>query len=48
MSNSAVSILNLGFKYPGQSDTFLNDLNLEIAEGERFGLFGPNGEAKQH
>jgi ABC-2 type transport system ATP-binding protein len=46
MSNSAVSILNLGFKYPGQSDAFLNNLNLEIAEGERFGLFGPNGAGK--
>lgn len=46
MSNSAVSILNLGFKYPGQTDNFLNNLDLEIAEGERFGLFGPNGAGK--
>lgn len=46
MSNSAVSILNLGFKYPGQNKNFLNNLGLEIAEGERFGLFGPNGAGK--
>jgi ABC-2 type transport system ATP-binding protein len=46
MSNSAVSILQLGFRYPGQTGNFLNNLNLEIAEGERFGLFGPNGAGK--
>lgn len=46
MSHSAVSISDLGFKYPGQSNTFLNNLDLEIAEGERFGLFGPNGAGK--
>jgi len=46
MRNSAVSISDLGFKYPGQSHTFLNNLDLEIAEGERFGLFGPNGAGK--
>ena len=46
MSNPAVSIQNLGFKYPGQADACLNNLNLEVAEGERFGLFGPNGAGK--
>ena len=46
MSNSAVSILDLGFKYHGQNSTFLNNLFLEIPEGERFGLFGPNGAGK--
>ncbi|HMK27758.1 MAG TPA: ABC transporter ATP-binding protein [Chitinophagaceae bacterium] len=46
MSNSAVSIVDLGFKYPGQSGNFINHLNLEITEGERFGLFGPNGAGK--
>ena len=46
MSNSAVSILDLGFKYPGQNSNFINNLDLEITEGERFGLFGPNGAGK--
>jgi ABC-2 type transport system ATP-binding protein len=46
MNSSAVSIQDLGFKYPGQAGNFINDLNLDIAEGERFGLFGPNGAGK--
>ena len=46
MSSPAVSILDLGFKYPGQTGNFINNLNLDIAEGERFGLFGPNGAGK--
>jgi ABC-2 type transport system ATP-binding protein len=46
MSNPAVSIQDLGFKYSGQAATFLSNLNLEIADGERFGLFGPNGAGK--
>ena len=46
MNNSAVSILDLGFKYPGQNSNFINNLGLEITEGERFGLFGPNGAGK--
>jgi ABC-2 type transport system ATP-binding protein len=46
MSIPAVMIQNLGFKYPGQSAASLINLNLEVAEGERFGLFGPNGAGK--
>lgn len=46
MSNPAVSVQDLGFKYPGQAATFLSNLSLDIAEGERFGLFGPNGAGK--
>ena len=46
MSNVAVSIQNLGFKYPGQRNACLNNLNLDVAQGERFGLFGPNGAGK--
>ena len=46
MSNAAVSIQNLQFKYPGQPANCINKLNLEITEGERFGLFGPNGAGK--
>ena len=46
MNNAAVSIQNLGFKYPGQSAGCFKNLNLEIIKGERFGLFGPNGAGK--
>ena len=46
MNNSAVSIQNLGFRYPGQVANCLNQLCLEVSPGERFGLFGPNGAGK--
>lgn len=46
MSNNAVAIRGLGFRYPGASGNCFGGLNLEIARGERFGLFGPNGAGK--
>ena len=46
MNAVAVSIQNLEFKYPGQTTSCLNTINLEVAAGERFGLFGPNGAGK--
>ena len=46
MSNAAVRINNLGFTYPRQSASCFTNLNLEVQEGERFGLFGPNGAGK--
>jgi ABC-2 type transport system ATP-binding protein len=46
MTNEAVSIKNLGFKYPGQVNECFNNLSLNITSGERFGLFGPNGAGK--
>jgi ABC-2 type transport system ATP-binding protein len=46
MTNPAVHIENLAFRYPGQSGTCFSHLNLEIGAGERFGLFGPNGAGK--
>jgi ABC-2 type transport system ATP-binding protein len=46
MSNPAVRINNLGFSYPRQSASCFTNLNLEVLEGERFGLFGPNGAGK--
>jgi ABC-2 type transport system ATP-binding protein len=46
MSNAAVRINNLGFTYPRQSVSCFTNLNLEVQEGERFGLFGPNGAGK--
>ena len=46
MSNAAVSMNNVGFTYPRQSVPCFKNLNLEVKEGERFGLFGPNGAGK--
>jgi len=46
MSNAAVSIKNLEFRYPGQASPCFSDLNLQVQQGERFGLFGPNGAGK--
>jgi len=45
MKPLAVNISDLTFSYPEQS-AFISDFNLKIAEGERFGLFGPNGSGK--
>jgi ABC-2 type transport system ATP-binding protein len=46
MSQPAVSIQGLGFRYPGTPEPCFQHLNLEIAAGDRFGLFGPNGAGK--
>ena len=46
MNYPAVKIENLGFSYPEQSNSCFSHLNLEIDDGERFGLFGPNGAGK--
>ena len=46
MSNAAVRISDLGFSYPRQSVPCFSNLNLEVPQGERFGLFGPNGAGK--
>lgn len=46
MNHLAVKIEQLGFHYPHQENMLFSDLNLEIATGERFGLFGPNGAGK--
>jgi ABC-2 type transport system ATP-binding protein len=43
---AAISIQNLSFRYAGQAKDCLSDINLEIAQGESFGLFGPNGAGK--
>jgi ABC-2 type transport system ATP-binding protein len=46
MNQPALKIESLCFRYPGQGSMLFSDLSLEIATGERFGLFGPNGAGK--
>lgn len=46
MSNAAISIRQLAFQYAGQSKPVFSGLDLEVAAGQRFGLFGPNGAGK--
>lgn len=46
MSNAAVSIHELAFRYAGQTKPVFTGLQLEVAAGLRFGLFGPNGAGK--
>ena len=46
MNTAAVSIQQVGFKYPGQTDYCIRQLSLEVEAGESFGLFGPNGAGK--
>lgn len=46
MSKLAVSVQNVSYYYPGQDKLCLQDVNLDINAGERFGLFGPNGAGK--
>ncbi len=46
MNKPAVAIRNLGFRYPGTTMDCFQQLNLEVAVGERFGIFGPNGAGK--
>lgn len=42
----AIAVENLSFQHPGQSNLCLSNVNLMVAQGERFGLFGPNGAGK--
>jgi ABC-2 type transport system ATP-binding protein len=46
MSIPAITIQNLAFHYPRREGIWLENFNLEIQAGERFGLFGPNGAGK--
>lgn len=46
MNPLAVNISGMGFSYPSHSGVNFSGLNLEVASGERFGLFGPNGAGK--
>src|SRR5258706_8222162 len=46
MTTPAIMIQKLAFQYPRQEGVCFENFNLEIAAGERFGLFGPNGAGK--
>lgn len=46
MKPVAINIKDLAFGYPGQLSPLFSGFNLTVAEGERFGLFGPNGSGK--
>lgn len=45
-SELALEISGVSFSYTEQSSLILADFNLNIKNGERFGLFGPNGAGK--
>lgn len=42
----AINIEHMGFRYPDNINVSFADLNLQVAKGLRFGLFGPNGTGK--
>lgn len=44
--HGSIGVKNLTFAYPGQSVNVLNNLNLQIAAGERVGIIGPIGSGK--
>jgi ABC-2 type transport system ATP-binding protein len=46
VSQLAIEVENIGFRYPGNSEMSFSHLNLQVAKGLRFGLFGPNGAGK--
>ncbi len=43
---AAISISNVNFRYTGQDKNCLQNINLTVTKGDRFGLFGPNGAGK--
>lgn len=46
MSVPALHIENLGYSYPKAEKPLFTGLNLEVKQGESFGVFGPNGAGK--
>ena len=44
--SAAISIENLVHRYKDAEQVAVNDISLEIKEGEIFGLLGPNGAGK--
>lgn len=46
MHTPAINISHLVFSYPKNPVTLFDNVNMQVAEGESFGLFGPNGAGK--
>ena len=46
MSCAPVAVSGLGFAYPGERRSVLEDFSLSIGAGERVALLGPNGSGK--
>jgi ABC-2 type transport system ATP-binding protein len=46
LNSQAIEIKGLSFSYPEEATPVLHTFDLEIRNGERFGLFGPNGAGK--
>ena len=46
MNGDAIRIRDLEFRYPRQPESLIENLQLGIPAGQRFGLFGPNGAGK--
>ena len=46
VSQLAIDVENIGFRYPGNPEMSFSQLSLKVAKGVRFGLFGPNGAGK--
>lgn len=42
----AIQIENLSFTYKGNTQKTLDQIHLNVSEGERYGIFGPNGAGK--
>ncbi len=43
---TALSVSNISFRYTNHDELCLDNIELNILEGDRFGLFGPNGAGK--
>lgn len=44
--SSAIHIENLSFGYKGNTQKVISGVNLQVEQGNRFGIFGPNGAGK--
>jgi ABC-2 type transport system ATP-binding protein len=46
MTPPAIHIENLNFEYKGNTRKAVKQFNLQVEQGDRFGIFGPNGAGK--